>query len=181
MISWMQHEASPLDFPGALSIRQQRKQRMGEVMAAHATELRGKRIALIGMGVESAALARFAAREGAASITATDTRSAVQLAGIMASVADLAVPVRLVAGGNPPEAWADADVIFVSPGITPGFTIGIPGITEAAARARSSRIIPNCCLSVHQHPSLASRAAQAKRPPRPCSARCSRRGVDDGC
>ena len=103
-------------------------------MASHATELRGKRIALIGMGVESAALARFAAHEGAMSITATDTRSPEKLAGIMASVADLPVPVRLVAGGNPPEAWADADVIFVSPGITPGFTIGIPGIAEAAAR-----------------------------------------------
>src|SRR6185437_3689813 len=48
--------------------------------------------------------------------------------------ADLPVPVRLVAGGNPPEAWADADVIFVSPGISPGFEIKLPGITEAAAR-----------------------------------------------
>jgi UDP-N-acetylmuramoylalanine--D-glutamate ligase len=103
-------------------------------MAPHATELRGKRVALIGFGVESAALARFAAQEGATAITATDTRSAAQLAGMMASVADLSVPVHLVAGGNPPEAWADADVIFVSPGITPGFTIGIPGIAEAAAR-----------------------------------------------
>ncbi|HKD74647.1 MAG TPA: UDP-N-acetylmuramoyl-L-alanine--D-glutamate ligase, partial [Ktedonobacterales bacterium] len=33
-----------------------------------------------------------------------------------------------------PVAWADADVIFVSPGITPGFAIRIPGIAEAAAR-----------------------------------------------
>jgi UDP-N-acetylmuramoylalanine--D-glutamate ligase len=103
-------------------------------MDSHATELRGKRVCLVGFGVESAALARFAAREGAAAITVTDTRSAAQLAGMRATVADLSVPVKLVAGGNPPEAWADADVIFVSPGITPGFEIKIPGIAEAAAR-----------------------------------------------
>ena len=103
-------------------------------MATHATELRGKHIALIGFGKESIALARFAANEGAASITATDTRSLEQLAWAMAEVADLPVPVRLVAGGNDPAAWATADVIFVSPGITPGFDIKIPGIAEAAAR-----------------------------------------------
>ncbi len=103
-------------------------------MTAHATELRGKQITLVGFGVESAALARFAANEGAASITVTDTRSEEQLTGMLASVADLSVPVRLVAGGNPPEAWADADVIFVSPGISPGFEIKLPGIAEAAER-----------------------------------------------
>lgn len=103
-------------------------------MQPHATDLHGKRICLVGFGVESAALARFAAHEGAAAITVTDTRNAEQLAGMLASVADLPVPVRLVAGGNPPAAWEDADVIFVSPGITPGFEIKIPGIAEAAAR-----------------------------------------------
>ncbi len=103
-------------------------------MEPYATELRGKRICLVGFGVESAALARFAVQEGAAALTVTDTRSAEQLAGMLATVADLSVPVRLVAGGNPPEAWADADVIFVSPGITPGFEIKIPGIAAAAAR-----------------------------------------------
>ncbi len=103
-------------------------------MTTPVTDLRGARVALVGMGKESAALARFAAREGAIAITATDTRPAADLAGVMAEVADLAVPVRLVAGGNDPAAWADADVIFVSPGITPGFHVKIPGIAEAAAR-----------------------------------------------
>ncbi len=101
---------------------------------ADVTDLHGKRIALVGFGKESVALARFAAHEGAVAITATDTKSADHLAGMIAQVADLTPPVRLFAGGNDPAAWADADVIFVSPGITPGFAIRIPGIAEAAAR-----------------------------------------------
>lgn len=103
-------------------------------MAEQVTELRGKRVTVVGFGKESAALARFAADEGAASITATDTRSPEQLASLLASVQDLPVPVTLLAGGNHPEAWATADVIFVSPGISPGFDIKLPGIAEAAAR-----------------------------------------------
>jgi UDP-N-acetylmuramoylalanine--D-glutamate ligase len=101
---------------------------------ATVTDLHGKRIALVGFGKESVALARFAAREGAVAITATDTKSVDQLADLIALVADLTPSVRLFAGGNNAAAWADADVIFVSPGITPGFAIRIPGIAEAAAR-----------------------------------------------
>jgi UDP-N-acetylmuramoylalanine--D-glutamate ligase len=103
-------------------------------MAETVTELRGKRVALVGMGKESAALARFAAREGALAIVACDMRPADQLAAVMDEVADLDPPVRLIAGSNDPSAWEDADVIFASPGITPGFEIKIPGIAEAAAR-----------------------------------------------
>lgn len=103
-------------------------------MPTPATDLRGKRIALIGFGKESIALARFAASEGAARITATDSAPAERLAGALAQVADLTPPVTLLAGRNDPAAWADADVIFVSPGITPGFEIRLPGIAEAAAR-----------------------------------------------
>lgn len=98
------------------------------------TVLRGKTIALVGFGKESVALARFAAREGAAAIHATDTQPAERLVGALAEVANLPVPVRLWAGSNDPAAWADADVIFISPGISPGFAIKIPGIAEAAAR-----------------------------------------------
>ncbi|MBA3826382.1 MAG: UDP-N-acetylmuramoyl-L-alanine--D-glutamate ligase [Ktedonobacterales bacterium] len=101
---------------------------------AHATELRGKRVALIGLGIESMALARFAAHEGATSLTATDNRSTEAVAANMAALADLPVPISMLAGGFQEAAWADADVIFVSPGITPGFEIRVPGIDEAAAR-----------------------------------------------
>lgn len=100
----------------------------------HATGLRGKRVALIGLGIESMALARFAAGEGAASIAATDNRSAEAVAANLAALADLPVPVSMLAGGFQEAAWAEADVIFVSPGITPGFEIRVPGIAEAASR-----------------------------------------------
>lgn len=103
-------------------------------MAILTTDLRGKRIALVGFGLESIALARFAAGEGTSAISVTDKKTEEQLAGAIAQVADLPVPVKLYAGANDPAAWADADVIFVSPGITPGFAIRIPGIAEAAAR-----------------------------------------------
>lgn len=99
-----------------------------------ATVLHGKHIALVGFGKESIALARFAAMAGAASITATDSSSAEKLAPALAAVSDLPVPVRLLAGATNPSAWETADVIFVSPGITPGFTINLPGIAEAAER-----------------------------------------------
>lgn len=104
-------------------------------MTAHpTTTLRGKHITLIGFGAESVAVARFAAREGAASITATDAAPAERLAGALARVADLPVPVRLVAGATDPATWEHADVICVSPGISPGFAIRLPGLAEAAAR-----------------------------------------------
>jgi UDP-N-acetylmuramoylalanine--D-glutamate ligase len=103
-------------------------------MESHQTELRGKRIALIGFGKENAALARFAATEGAASIVATDTRDANELQPLLAEVADLSIPFELHDKGNHPDAWADADVIFISPGITPGFSVKLPGIMAATER-----------------------------------------------
>ncbi len=98
------------------------------------TTLRGKTIALVGLGKESVALARFAAAEGAATIYVTDTQTAERLAGPLADIADLTTPVRQFLGGNDPAAWRDAEVIFVSPGISPGFTIKLPGMAEAEQR-----------------------------------------------
>ncbi len=98
------------------------------------TTLRGKIITLVGLGKESVALARFAAAEGAAAIYVTDTQTAERLAGPLAEIADLTTPVRLFLGGNVPAAWREAEVIFVSPGISPGFVIKLPGISEAEQR-----------------------------------------------
>ncbi len=98
------------------------------------TTLRGNIITLVGLGKESVALARFADAEGANAIYVTDTQPAERLAGPLAELADLTTPVRYFLGGNDPAAWREAAIIFVSPGISPGFVIKLPGIAEAEQR-----------------------------------------------
>ncbi len=95
------------------------------------TELKDKHIAIIGLGVEGAALAQFAAAHGAASISITDMAPAEKLKKYTDSLDHLAAPIQYYFAGNHSEVWLNKDILFVSPGITPGFAISLPGINEA--------------------------------------------------
>jgi UDP-N-acetylmuramoylalanine--D-glutamate ligase len=82
--------------------------------APRATRFAGKRVLVVGLGVEGVALTRFLAGCGA-DVTVNDAKSEAELAGRLAEL----VGVKFVAdlGGHDPEAAADHDEVFVSQGV----------------------------------------------------------------
>ncbi len=74
----------------------------------------GKRVTVVGLAREGASLVRFLVAAGA-EVTANDRAPADKLAPTLSSLQGL--PVRLVLGGHPAEAFQEADTIFVSPGV----------------------------------------------------------------
>ncbi|MBI2887678.1 MAG: UDP-N-acetylmuramoyl-L-alanine--D-glutamate ligase [Chloroflexi bacterium] len=75
---------------------------------------RGRRVTVVGLGIEGTALVRHLAAEGA-QVTVSDAKPAEALAANLARIADL--PVRLSLGANRPEDCLEADVVFVSQGV----------------------------------------------------------------
>jgi UDP-N-acetylmuramoylalanine--D-glutamate ligase len=73
----------------------------------------GKRVTVLGLGREGAAIARYLGQQGAC-VTATDLKSAAQLQSVVDDLADL--PLQYALGGHP-ETVLDCDVMFVSPGV----------------------------------------------------------------
>ncbi|MGH6915593.1 MAG: UDP-N-acetylmuramoyl-L-alanine--D-glutamate ligase, partial [Geminicoccales bacterium] len=77
-------------------------------------ELRGKRITVIGLGIEGEDLARFFAGHGAA-VTVSDAKSREALGPRAESLE--ALGVRLSLGINDPTDVEGADMVFVSQGV----------------------------------------------------------------
>lgn len=76
---------------------------------------RGRRVALVGMGISNRALARFLVAESA-QVTGFDSKSEQQLGSVIEEMAELGVPV--IAGPNYLEAVGDGfDAVFLTPGI----------------------------------------------------------------
>jgi UDP-N-acetylmuramoylalanine--D-glutamate ligase len=74
----------------------------------------GRRATVVGLAREGTSIIRFLAGIGA-EITANDQGSAEVLSDAVDWLGGL--PVRFMLGGHPPEAFAGADFIFVSPGV----------------------------------------------------------------
>jgi len=74
----------------------------------------GRRVTVVGLGRSGRAATRLLVRQDAA-VTATDRRPVEDLPDAMSALKDF--PVRYYMGGHPPEAFQDADLIVVSPGI----------------------------------------------------------------
>ena len=89
-----------------------------------ATGLRGKRVTVVGLGIEGMALTPYLVHQGAI-VTISDQRTEAQLAANLAPLAGL--PVRLALGGNRPADCATADLLFVSQGVP----LDIPAIAAA--------------------------------------------------
>lgn len=77
-------------------------------------EIRGKKMTVVGLGRSGQAATRLLVRQGA-KVTVTDHRPAVELADPMALLREY--PVRYCVGGHPAEAFQDAELIIMSPGI----------------------------------------------------------------
>lgn len=89
--------------------------------------VRGKKVTVVGLGIEGVDLVRFLARHGA-EITVNDAKPAERLAERLEQIRD--VPVRLLLGSNDAAATAEAEVVFASQGVPQD----VPAL--AAARAR---------------------------------------------
>ncbi|HTE83997.1 MAG TPA: UDP-N-acetylmuramoyl-L-alanine--D-glutamate ligase [Dehalococcoidia bacterium] len=92
-----------------------------------AQSYRGKRIAVIGLGIEGQDLARFFALNGA-HVTVSDAKPAAALERQLAAIADL--NVRLSLDGNRAELADEADLVAV----TQGASLGLPPIVRARQR-----------------------------------------------
>ncbi len=89
-------------------------------------DLQGKRVTVVGFGIEGQALAAYLCGQGA-QVTVSDQRTEQQLAEPMAKLAGLPVTYRL--GGNRAEDCLTADVLFVSQGVP----LDIPALVAALA------------------------------------------------
>jgi len=89
-------------------------------------QLQGKRVTVLGLGREGAAVSRFGVQQGAL-VTATDLKDAEQLKPVLEELAGL--PIRYALGRHP-EQVLDCDVVFVSPGVP----LDVPILIEARRR-----------------------------------------------
>ncbi|MDI6857599.1 MAG: UDP-N-acetylmuramoyl-L-alanine--D-glutamate ligase [Dehalococcoidia bacterium] len=90
-------------------------------------ELRGKKVTVVGLGIEGVDLARYLVFQGA-DVTVSDVRTADRLAPRLRELDGL--PVRLALGANDPADTVAADIVFVSQGVP----LRIPAL--AAAREK---------------------------------------------
>lgn len=90
-------------------------------------ELRGKRVTVIGLGIEGLTLTRYLVGRGA-QVTVSDAKLPEQLAENLRQLEGL--PVGLSLGDNRPEAVGGADVVFVSQGVP----LDIPAVRAARER-----------------------------------------------
>lgn len=75
----------------------------------------GKRVTVIGLGIEGIDVARYAASHGASRVSALDTRSPDALAGALDQLRGIDIQYTL--GQHRPEDIADSDVVFASQSI----------------------------------------------------------------
>lgn len=92
-----------------------------------ATELRNRKVTVVGLAREGVALCRFLVARGA-HVTVSDIKEAEALGPQLAQVAGL--PLRLSLGRHRPDDGLDADLVCLSPGIPPDIEL------VQAARAR---------------------------------------------
>lgn len=89
--------------------------------------LAGKRVTVLGLGIEGVDLVRFLVAHGA-DVTVSDTKTADRLQSALQRLEGL--PVRYSLGANRPEDVASADLLFVSQSVP----LGIPAVEEARRR-----------------------------------------------
>ena len=102
-------------------------------------ELSAKKAMVVGLGKSGLAVARFLASNGA-QLLVNDQRDAQELGAAASEVQ--ALGGQLFAGGHPPEAFEDLDLVVVSPGVPPLSVLdeverrGVPVISEIELASR---------------------------------------------
>ncbi|MGD0114662.1 MAG: UDP-N-acetylmuramoyl-L-alanine--D-glutamate ligase [Dehalococcoidia bacterium] len=93
----------------------------------HKQDFRGKRVTVVGLGIEGVDLARYLVGKGA-TVTISDARPAERLSQRLRELDGL--PVHLSLGKNDPADTIAADHVFVSQGVP----MDIPAVSTARAR-----------------------------------------------
>lgn len=107
MSRWLRH-SSPAEKPPTTTAPTPAKDAV-----ASADSFAGKRVLVVGLGIEGVALARFLAGRGAR-VTVNDARPAAALGGRLAELAG--VPFETAFGGHDPALVAGMDALYVSQG-----------------------------------------------------------------
>src|SRR5579863_4108671 len=84
------------------------------------TELKDKRILIVGLAKTGVSLANFLRRHGAA-VTISDHKSKAELSGFLEKLDGLNVTLEL--GGHTPKTFLSQDLIVLSPGVPPQLKI----------------------------------------------------------
>jgi len=106
-------------------------------------QLQGKRVTVLGVGREGAAVSRFAVQQGA-SVTVTDLKDADQLGPVLKELAGL--PIRFALGGHPEEVL-DCDVLFVSPGVSLDAAILVEARQRRLLLSSEARLFCHLCCA----------------------------------
>jgi UDP-N-acetylmuramoylalanine--D-glutamate ligase len=84
------------------------------------SDLKDKRILIVGLAKTGVRLARFLVQNGA-NVTISDHKSKAELSGFLESLSDLKVTLEL--GGHTPKTFLNQDLIVLSPGVPPHLKI----------------------------------------------------------
>lgn len=84
------------------------------------SELKDKKILIVGMAKTGVALARFLTKHGAA-VTISDHKSKAELAGFLEQIEGLNITLEL--GGHTPKTFLAQDLVVLSPGVPPHLKI----------------------------------------------------------
>ena len=101
---------------------------LGAFAPSRETGFSGRRVLVVGLGIEGVALTRFFAGRGAR-VTVNDARPAEQLAGRLSELAD--VPFTPAFGGHDPALLDGMDAVYVSQGVP----LSLPLVAEARRRS----------------------------------------------
>ena len=80
------------------------------------SELKGKRILVVGLAKTGVALSHFLVKHGA-DVTVSDHKSKAELVNFLDDMSDIEVKYEL--GGHTPKTFLQQDLIILSPGISP--------------------------------------------------------------
>lgn len=89
-------------------------------MYRETSELKDKKILVVGLGKTGVSLAHFLTRHGA-QVTITDHKSKPELSAQLEQLADL--PLKFELGGHSPKVFMQQDLVILSPGVPPNLKI----------------------------------------------------------
>ena len=129
-------------------------------------EIKGKKVAVVGLGKSGLAAALFLRRRGA-QVTVSDVRSAEELAKEIPALIEEGIAVE--AGGHGLLAFRRQDLIVVSPGVpvdTPELVVA-PGMTAyvniTVAQRKDALLVPNAALRFHPAKTVSQKDGMRKR------------------
>lgn len=137
---------------------------MCSTIQAYLSGLKGKRVAVIGIGISNTPLIRLLLRAGI-SVTACDKRSREAFSGLAEELEGLGAQLRL---GEDYLEGLDQDVIFRTPGMRPD----VPQLAKAVRQGSTLTSEMEVFFQVCPCPIIAVTAATAKPPLPPSLPNC---------